>query len=172
MRVRDAGPEDAAYLAEACVGVVRFMQHETTDGSIDASIASLPDQVNEDVAAWSRSFVTAADRAAFVAETVGGEPIGCILGRMGESAMPVKPPGEVGEVSVCWVEPDHREAGVGRALLAELEGWFLARGVRRLEVAFMAKNETAGAVWARLGFSPFRVFASKEIGGRPGGGRA
>ncbi len=160
MVIRKAQPADATYMADACIQVACFMRQ----GAVDKYILGFPDAVNEDILRWASSFVAADKRVAFVAEAAGGACIGCIFGKIEESNMPLSVPGEVGTISVCWVESDHRRSRVGRALLAEIENWFLARGIRHLEVAFMARNETARKMWTRLGFSPFRVFACKEIG--------
>jgi len=166
MLIRNARPEDARYMADACVQVARFMRQ----GVVDKYIVGFPDEANDDMVKWAEGFVSAVKRVAFVAEAPGGERIGCIFGKIEASNMPISVSEEVGTISVCWVESNHRRSGVGRALLAEIETWFLARGIRHLEVAFMAKNETAGETWTHLGFSPFRVFAYKDISEHQGGG--
>lgn len=159
MIIRRATHEDADYLAKSCLLVARFMRK----GETDKFISGFPDDVNPEMANWARSHAESQGKVAFVAEEPGGKRIGCIFGTIGESNMPMSVPGDVGTISVCWVEPDHQRLGVGRALLAEIENWFLARGVRHLEVAFMAKNDAAREAWLHLGFSPFRIFAYKEI---------
>jgi GNAT superfamily N-acetyltransferase len=93
-----------------------------------------------------------------------------MFGGIDQSNLPMSLAGAFGRIAVCWVEPDCRRMGVARALLAETEAWFRSRGIRHLEVAWMAKNDTAREVWTQLGFTPFRVFAGKQIDltdGRP-----
>jgi GNAT superfamily N-acetyltransferase len=117
---------------------------------VDKYILGFPDTVSGDMVKWAESFVVADKKVALVAE-VAGERIGCIFGKIEESNMPMSVSGEIGTITVCWVAPDHRRSGVGRALLAKTETWFLARGIRHLEVAFMEKNETAREAWMHLG---------------------
>jgi GNAT superfamily N-acetyltransferase len=166
MLIREARQEDGGYMADACIQVARFMRQ----GAVDKYIVGFPDKANADMAKWAKGFVADTKRFAFVAEAPGGERIGCIFGKIEESNMPTSVSEEVGTISVCWVDSNHRRSGVGRALLAETEKWFLARGIRHLEVAFMAKNETAREAWAHLGFVPFRVLSYKEISEQQGGG--
>lgn len=165
MLIREARQEDAPYMADACIQVARFMRQ----GVVDKYILGFPDTANGDMVKWAEGFVAADKKVAFVAEAAGVR-IGCIFGKIEESNMPMSVAGDIGTISVCWVAPDHRRSGVGQALLAKTQTWFLARGIRHLEVAFMAKNETAREVWTHLGFSPFRVFAYKEISEQQGGG--
>lgn len=159
MILRRAGAYDARYLAEACVKVARFMRR----GETDRFISGFPDEVDAEILSWASESVTSADRAAFIAEEPEGTRIGCIFGGIGPSNLPMSVPGTIGTISLCWVDPEHRRTGIGRALLAEMEKWFRARNIHHLEVAFMAKNDTAREAWTHLGFTPFRVFASKQI---------
>lgn len=165
MTIRRATELDTKYLAESCVQIARFMR----ESSVDKFILGLPDQLTPAIEDWARSHTETEDKVAFVAENPMGKRGGCICGHIEESIMPMSISGHVGKVAVCWVKPEQRQSGLGRALVAAIEDWFLAKGIRHVEVAYMARNETAKCVWTHLGYTPFRIFAYKEIGPREAG---
>lgn len=160
MKIRKATPADAAYLAESCVQIARFMREGETDKYIDG----FPNDSTPDLVDWARSFTNSEDMAAFMAEAPDGKALGCIYGSVTESVIPISVSERTGHITICWVAPDHHKSGIGRALLKELERWFLKQGIRHLEVSYMVKNKTAVDAWAKLGFSPFRAYAYKTIG--------
>jgi GNAT superfamily N-acetyltransferase len=166
MIIRKATSEDSPYLAEACVSVIHFMRQEGTD----KYITGFPDAVNDEIVQWAGSHAQSEHRIAFIAEDSEVGRIGCIFGSIEQSNLPMAVSGDVGSIVMCWVEPDHQRSGVGRALLAEIEGWFRSHGIQHLEVAYMAKNTTAQEAWRHLGFTPFRVLAYKEISTHAVGG--
>ena len=168
MTIRKATTNDAAYLAEACIGIVQFMRQ----GNTDKFILGFPDKVTVEMIDWANQYTGAEDKVAFIAERPDGQNAGCILGEIAQSNVPMSVPGKVGVVFACWVEPGIRRSGIGRRLLVELESWFAAQDVHHLEVAFMDRNDTAKEAWAHLGFSPFRVFAYKDISEQAGGAEA
>lgn len=139
--------------------VVRFMRQ----GATDTYISGFPEEVNADIIQWAGSHTNSEGKVAFIAEASDGRKVGCLLGGIEQSNLPMALSGDVGSISMCWVEPDHQRSGIGRALLGEIEGWFRSHGIRHLEVAYMAQNATAREAWAHLGFTPFRIFAHKEV---------
>lgn len=59
------------------------------------------------------------------------------------------PPGWIHEL---WVEPEQREQGIAAQLLAESDGFFDARGVKRVSVRVEGANADALDFWARRRF--------------------
>jgi RimJ/RimL family protein N-acetyltransferase len=53
---------------------------------------------------------------------------------------------------VIGVRQLHAGKGVGRRLLAELESWARASGVRRLELTVMTYNERAVGLYRKMGY--------------------
>jgi RimJ/RimL family protein N-acetyltransferase len=53
---------------------------------------------------------------------------------------------------VIGVRQRHAGQGIGRRLLAELECWARANGVRRLELTVMIHNERAVALYRKMGY--------------------
>jgi GNAT superfamily N-acetyltransferase len=146
MIIRGAKPADVDYLAEACVEVVCFMRQETAD----TYISGFPDEVNADIIECACPYTNSQDKVAFIADAADGRKIGCLFGGIDQSNLPKALSGHVGAISGCWVEPDHRRSGIGRILLSEIESWFRSRGIRHLEVAYMAQNAMAREAWAHL----------------------
>ena len=60
-----------------------------------------------------------------------------------------------GRIHHIYVRPEARGAGTGRALLAELAAWFREQGAEHVTLGVDTTNETAQAVWRRLGFAEY-----------------
>lgn len=52
-----------------------------------------------------------------------------------------------------WTAPTHRQRGVGRLLVEEVERWARSRGVRTLSLMVTSKNDAAISFYLRLGFA-------------------
>ncbi len=57
-----------------------------------------------------------------------------------------------GHIITLDVLPQHRRRGIGRALVAEIEREFHARGVRRVELETATDNQPAIAFWQHCGY--------------------
>ena len=57
-----------------------------------------------------------------------------------------------GFISDVWVEPSARGHGLAALMIQEAVTWFRTQGVRRVELQVIAGNDTAAALYARLGF--------------------
>lgn len=62
------------------------------------------------------------------------------------------------------VEPDHRDRGIGRALLSAATDEFKRLRAPRLVLSTAARNEAAGRLFERLGFRPTMVEMARELG--------
>lgn len=72
-------------------------------------------------------------------------------------------PRRFGLVDELVVMPEHRRAGVARALLVEVEAWARQRGLGALEVTVWAFNQAARELYAEEGFSILRHYLRKPI---------
>jgi ribosomal protein S18 acetylase RimI-like enzyme len=79
---------------------------------------------------------------AFDAET----PCGLVVGYGEEKNT------EFAHVISMWVDPAHRRAGVGAALIEGLKTWAAARGLRELRLMVTSVNTGAMRFYERLGF--------------------
>ena len=93
------------------------------------------------------------DKLALVAEDAG-RLVGYGLAALQEYP-PVLVLSRYGMVRDMAVTAGHRRRGVGRALFAEMERWFLARGVEHLELNVSVANEGARRFWRAMGFRQF-----------------
>jgi GNAT superfamily N-acetyltransferase len=96
--------------------------------------------------------LSAPNSCALVAEHGGDGIIGVILGRVTVNKRYI--PTRAGLVDQAFVRADHRRAGVGSQLMAELCRFFAAAGVDDLSLRYVVGNEEAASFWAALGFAP------------------
>ncbi|HEY0789004.1 MAG TPA: aminoglycoside 6'-N-acetyltransferase [Thermoanaerobaculia bacterium] len=61
-------------------------------------------------------------------------------------------PGRIAYLEGWWVEPEHRDRGVGRALIAAVEEWGRGRGCTALASDTEVDNAASAAAHAALGF--------------------
>ena len=158
LSIRPAAQPDIAFLAENLIAIARSVRERP--GS--AYNARLPDAVTPREFEYALGFVRDKNRLALIAEEDGAR-IGCLLAEITASSVPTLNREQVGTVTACWVAPEHRMRGTGKALAGEAEAWFRERGVRFAELSYGADSETAGAAWAAQGYAPFRVFAVKDL---------
>lgn len=85
---------------------------------------------------------------------VGGTIVGYCQGAL-EKHPPVVAETEYGQVLDFAVSADFRRSGIGERLCRSLQGWFVLKGVHRLEVRHSEYNHLAASFWAKMGFKPF-----------------
>jgi len=141
VRIRDAGPDDAAALAR-----VRSLSWRSAyDGLLPAEVIAA--STGPDGEARQREFLTEEPaRRALLAET-DGEAVG----------MAVYGPDRDGdgdaELYVIYVLPGHWSKAVGRPLMDRVIEGVRARGYTRLTLWVLAGNERARRFYERYGFA-------------------
>jgi GNAT superfamily N-acetyltransferase len=107
-----------------------------------------------DLAGSSYSFL-------FVAESAGST-VGFISGelREGSPAFRSKIWASVDDV---FVEPEHRNLGVGRALLESVETWAKERGAHGISLQVAAANKRGRKFYEELGFREISVYEVLEF---------
>ncbi len=68
-----------------------------------------------------------------------------------------------GIVQNVYVEPDHRDSGVGSALLDAAEDVLVERGAELLALEVMADNESARRLYRNRGYEPHRIELEKSV---------
>lgn len=125
------------------------------------SLADAEARPDEEWRAAARQAATGDRRAWFVAERMGrgGRPagaVGIISGRR-------RPPDTVMVFSM-WVDPAERRAGVGRQLIAAVDGWAASWGGTTTVLWVFASNEPAIRFYGRIGFETVREGPDAEAG--------
>ena len=93
---------------------------------------------------------------------VGGTIVGYCQGAL-EKHPPILTVTDYGQVLDFAVTANYRRTGVGERLCKALQGWFVLKGVHRLEVRHSEFNEPASRFWAKMGFKPFLKTLYKEF---------
>ncbi len=97
----------------------------------------------------------------FVAE-LGGRTVGFISGEMREGS-PTFQAKAWASVDDVFVEPDHRNLGVGRALLERVKEWARERGADGVSLQVAAANERGRKFYEELGFREVSVYDVLEF---------
>jgi len=72
-------------------------------------------------------------------------------------------PRNVGWIEDCYVLPEVRRQGVGRALVHAGVMWLQAHAITRVELAVLAANRGGRRFWQQQGFAPLRLLLSRDI---------
>ena len=166
MSVQNPSPEGARHdhVGRVSPYVIRPAQEADLDrlvglllalqDHIEASNADLwrkKDQGRAQLKGQLRSRVTASGSCALVAEHAEDGVVGVVFGRVTTNNRYI--PTRAGIVDQAFVRTDHRRAGVGSRLVAELCRFFADQGVDDLSLRYVVGNGEAAGFWQALGFT-------------------
>lgn len=97
----------------------------------------------------------------FVA-TVGDRMVGFVSGELREGS-PTFLPKTWASVDDVFVHPDHRNRGIGRALIASVEGWARRKGASGVSLQVAAANGRGRKFYEDLGFREISVYEVLEF---------
>jgi len=97
----------------------------------------------------------------FVA-VAGGRVVGFVSGELREGS-PTFFPKTWASVDDVFVEPDHRNLGMGHALLKSVEAWARERGATGVSLQVAAANARARKFYEELGFREISVYEVLEF---------
>jgi ribosomal protein S18 acetylase RimI-like enzyme len=124
------------------------------------------------IALWQRCGLTRPwnDPAADIALARKGTNAAVLAGRDGEaivaSAM-VGHDGHRGWVYYVAVDPDHRQRGYGRAIMAAAEDWLRQAGIAKLQLMVRPDNSMVQAFYESIGYDEQeRIIYAKWLDGR------
>ena len=111
---------------------------------------------------WLTGLTNESTMLALIAE-IDANPAGSIIANESAPVLPFSKVKRVGEIIMCWVEPDVRKKSVAGALVSVVESWCSERGLEHIELNYIVGNNEAEAVWERLGYKPFRITSRKTL---------
>jgi ribosomal protein S18 acetylase RimI-like enzyme len=165
VRVRAGGPGDLDILEPLWVAV--HHQHSATMPELAPYV--------DDATTWAErralyaELLAKPDTVLLVAEDDGGAAVGYGLAHVMERdstwlADTWVTGARVGEIESLSVLPAHRGAGLGTALLDELEAALAARGVTDLILGVLPGNSAALRLYERRGWQPTWLYLSRFDG--------
>ncbi len=152
--IRPGRREDAA---EAALLWMQSAKEHTAHDPIYATAADAERVMRRflaDLAGSSHSFL-------FVA-VIGDQTVGFISGELREGS-PAFRPKTWASVDDVFVEPDHRNLGVGRALLESVKTWAKDKGADGVSLQVAAANERGRKFYEELGFREISVYEVLEF---------
>lgn len=153
--LRDARLSDAAVAAEMTLAMLADMQRFGGPAPAEGEHARdrLTLEMAREIGKPGVKFL--------IAETAVGTVVGLAIARtsMGAGALA---PVCTAHLSVLYVKPDHRRAGIAGALVARVLEWATAEGAVTCSLNVLVDNP-AGALYRRLGFAPHQIGMTRAL---------
>ena len=148
---RLAEASDLEHLAELMLSLQDHMEASAPD------LWRMRPEARKNLKGQLAGRLRAKDSYAAVAEHDSDGVIGAIFGRIIVNNRYT--PSRAGQIDQAFVRADHRRAGVGSQLVAELCRFFSAEGVEDISLRYVMGNQEAACFWSALGFRPRIVTA-------------
>ena len=155
--IRTATKTDIPFLADGLTGLV---EHTKTSG--DVYFADFDDDYNKGFGRYLTRFLEDEKAILLIAE-VKKQSVGFILGQITSPFIPFSKIKKVGEIAICWVNPNYQGQGIAAKLVIEAEAWFAEQGVEYVQLQYIVGNTKAEKFWSRQQYKPFRIEARKKI---------
>lgn len=165
LRIRPAGPEDAAAMAalwHICTAEVAAHEPIYTPHMDHPTLTAL---LADELATGARfGWLAQADIPVDENNPLSAKSAlaGYVTCRM-EDELPLFPPRPHLYVIDLDVAPAFRRRGVSRLLMGNVEAFARARGIERIELAVAAADPRARSVWEAHGFHPHLVMMHKDL---------
>jgi len=101
------------------------------------------------------------ENAVVLVAVQGDVVVGYVFGQIMQR--PTLVSGDCGYVADLCVRDQSRGQGIGRALYTKIKDWFLARGLRAIEVQIVRANPASQAFWRKMGFGDFLRTLRSEL---------
>lgn len=76
---------------------------------------------------------------------------------------PVYKETKIGTIIEICVTEKHRNKGIGEELLAEIEKWFINKGINRIECMISDFNEISKSFWFKNMYKPYNLMCVKKL---------
>ena len=155
--IRTATKADTPFLAE---GLTALVEHTRTSG--DVYFVEIDNGYNKDFENYLSTFLDDENAILLIAE-INNQPVGFILGQITSPFLPFSKIKKVGEIAMCWVNPDFQGRGVAGKLVEATEAWFAKQGLEYVELQYIVGNTKAENFWTKQQYKPFRIECRKQI---------
>lgn len=124
--------------------------------------------LNDDAADYFFGYATGLlqrkDTLTLVAEEESGRKLVGYLIATKQRRPPIYHHTKVAYLSDAFVDEGHRNQGILRSFMAELQKWCKAEGITAIDVQLFQNNKEAQDVYRKLGFHDYRVVFRTEVG--------
>lgn len=62
-----------------------------------------------------------------------------------------------------WVEPQFRQEGIGRKLVATAKDWAASKGAQSIQAGWHPENQCADRFWKQMGFKSYEVIGASPL---------
>ena len=155
--IRTATKTDIPFLADGLTGLV---EHTKTSG--DVYFADFEDGYNKGFGRYITRFLEDEKAILLIAE-IDDQPVGFILGQITRPFIPFSKIKKVGEIAICWVNPNLQGQGIAAKLVEAAEAWFAKQGIEYVELQYIVGNTKAENFWSKQQYKPFRIECRKQI---------
>ncbi len=158
MIIRLATDNDTSFLVNGLKRMVEHLRSRTKDPYCINLTSNYDQKFPEQIT----MFLKDETARIYIAEDLG-LPLGYIIGKIACPFLPFSQIKQVGDIWICWVEPEVRGQGIAKQLTQSIEAWFSEQDIYYVELHYVVGNIEAEATWERLGYYPFRIAARKEL---------
>lgn len=156
--IRKAREDDIQQLVESMKKLVSHVQ----ETSQDPYVVNIVNGHEKEYAPWFQGAVKSDSDAIYIAE-VNNTAVGFVFGNITTPFLKASTIKNIGQIELCWVEPEYREKGISRMLCSEIEQWFRGLDVKYIDLQYLIGNTEAERSWVKLGYQPYRISSRKEL---------
>lgn len=138
-----------------------LVQHvQQTSG--DPYLANLKEGHEKKWAPWFSRLINSETGIIYIA-IIKDTPVGFVLGQVTKPFLSVSLIKSIGQIELCWVNPQYRHKGAASKLINALEKWFKCKGLKYIDVQYLIGNIEAEQCWEKTGYVPYRISSRKEL---------
>ena len=158
IEIKAAEPSDFNYMAHGFTKLLIHIQEKTQDpyflhieNGMESNAAYLIQEFHEQKG------------ANLLVAYKGPRRVGFIIGQIRPPFLAISKIKSVGEIVICWVDPEYREQGIAKLLTTQMEVHFKKMGIQYVDLHYVVGNQEAENAWRQLGYAPCRILSRKAL---------